>query len=230
MSSCKRATEARVRLKPKDSAATMNNPINSHPGKMCSCGKMCKNNRGLKIHQDKTKCQTPENNLVAPPQKCFVSLQNVILSSCLTFDDSIYYRTSDNTFIPISNSEKPVAGNKCYVQTKDIIIHPLTEYLSNDINQCGATSCHTCNIFVNNQSFKSNLTGKEYKTISYDRLSCGSTNVIYGIHCVHCGLVYVGETGRSLRSRMNGHRSAIKKEEKAYSTDTFINQIILWMT
>ena len=45
----------------------------------------------------------------------------------------------------------------------------------------------------------------------YDRLSCGSTNVIYGIHCVHCGLVYVGETGRSLRSRMNGHKSAIKK-------------------
>ena len=31
------------------------------------------------------------------------------------------------------------------------------------------------------------------------------------MHCVHCGLVYVGETGRSLRSRMNGHRSAIKK-------------------
>ena len=35
--------------------------------------------------------------------------------------------------------------------------------------------------------------------------------VDYGIHCVHCGLVYVGETGRSLRSRMNGHRSAFKK-------------------
>ena len=45
-----------------------------------------------------------------------------------------------------------------------------------------ATSCHICNIFINDQSFKSNLTGKEYKTISYDRLSCGSTNVIYGIH------------------------------------------------
>ena len=39
----------------------------------------------------------------------------------------------------------------------------------------------------------------------------GSTNVIYGIHCVHCGLVYVGETAGSLRSRMNDHRSAIKK-------------------
>ena len=55
---------------------------------------------------------------------------------------------------------------------EDIIIHPLTEYLSNDINQCG-------NIFIDDQSFKSNLTGKVYKTISYDRLSCGSTNVIY---------------------------------------------------
>ena len=85
----------------------------------------------------------------------------------------------------------------------------LTEYLSNDINQCGATSCHV--IHINDQSFKSILTGKKYKTISYDRLSCGSANVIYGIHCVQCGLVYVGETGRSLRSRMNGHRSAIKK-------------------
>ena len=210
MSSCKPATEARIRPKPKDSTATMNNPINSQSGKMCSCGKMCKNNRGLRIHQEKTKCQTPENKLVAPPQKCFVSLQNIILSSCLTFDDGVYYRTSDNTFIPISNSEKPVAGNKCYVQTKYIIIHPLTEHLSNDISQCG-TTCHTCNIFIDDQSSKSNLTGKEYKTISYDRLSCGSTNVICGIHCVHCSLVYVGETGRSLRSRMNGHRSAIKK-------------------
>ena len=114
--------------------------------------------------------------------------------------------------------------------TKGIIIHPLTEYLSNDINQCGTTSCHTCNIFINDQFFKSNLIGREYKTISYDRLSCGSTNVIYGIHCVHCGLVYVGETGSSLISRINGHRSAIKKEDKAYSTDTSINQIILWMT
>ena len=116
----------------------MNNLINSHSGKMCGCGKMCESNRHLKIDQEKNKCQTPENKLVAPPQKCFVSVQNVILASCLAFDDGVYYRTSDNTVIPISDSEKPVAGNKCYVQTKEIIIHPLTEYLSNDINQCGA--------------------------------------------------------------------------------------------
>ena len=57
-------------------------------------------------------------------------------------------------------SEKPVAGNNCYVQTKDIIMHPIYQILSDDINQCGKTSCRTCNLFVNDQSLKSNLTGK----------------------------------------------------------------------
>ena len=97
------------------------------------------------------------------------------------------------------------------MKTTDIIITPLSEYLNNDISPCGKRSCQTCNQFISNQSFKSNLTGKEYKTTTYDKLSCGSSNIVYGIHCIHCGLVYVGETGRSLRSRMNGHRSAIKK-------------------
>ena len=44
---------------------------------------------------------------------------------------------------------------------------------------------------IDDQSFKSNLTGKEYKTISYDRLSCGSTNVIYVIHIVLIVLLFM---------------------------------------
>ena len=160
-----------------------------------------------------------------------MSLQNVILSSCLTFEDSIYYRTSDNIFIPISNREKPVAGNKCYVQNKDLIIHPLTEYLSNDINQCGVTPCHKCNIFINDRSSISNLAGKEYKIISYDRISCGSTNVIRGIHCVYSGLIYGKSlTGKSLKSRTNGHRSAIKKGGQSLFHRHFHQLDHLWMT
>ena len=63
---------------------------------------------------------------------------------------------------------------------------------------CGKNSCETCNQIISDQSFKSNLTGKKYKTTTYDDLSCCSSNIIYEIHCLHCGLVYVGETGRSL--------------------------------
>ena len=230
ISSCKRATGARLRPRTKASAATKTNPFNICPGIICSCGKMCKDSRGLKIHQAKTKCQMPENTLKAPPKKCFVSLNDVILSSCLSFEDKIYYQTSTKIFIPVSNVRKPVASKQCFVKTTDIIITPLSEYLNNDMSPCGIKSCQTCNQFISNQSFKSNLTGKEYKTTTYDKLSCGSSNIIYGIHCIHCGLVYVGETGRSLRSRMNGHRSAIKREVKVFSTDISINLIILWLT
>ena len=68
MSSCKRATGARSRPRTKASAATKTNPFNICPGIICSCGKMCKDSRGLKSHQAKTKCQMPENTLKAPPK------------------------------------------------------------------------------------------------------------------------------------------------------------------
>jgi hypothetical protein len=35
---------------------------------------------------------------------------------------------------------------------------------------------------------------------------CSTKNVIYGIDCTLCGLLYVGETRQTLRSRMNQHR------------------------
>ena len=53
---------------------------------------------------------------------------------------------------------------------------------------------------------------KYYKTQTYEQPTCGSSNVVYAIHCVRCGLMYVGETGRSLRSRINGHRAGIIKD------------------
>ena len=230
MSSCKRATGARKRPEAKDSAATKTDGMNLCRGILCSCGKMCKDSRGLKIHQTKSKCQLPENKLKPPPKKCFVSLEKIILSSCLTFDDQIYFKTSERTFIPVRGNHEPVSSNKCYVETSDIIINPNEDPLNADINSCKTPSCHTCSIFINDQEFKSNLTGKKYKTVTYDRLSCGSTNVIYGIHCRHCGLVYVGETGRTLRSRMNGHRSAVKKGGQTFCTGISINLTILWMT
>ena len=105
MSSCKRATGARSRPRTKASIATT---FNVCPGITCDCGKMCKNSRGIKIHQAKTKCQMPENTLKDPRKKCFVLLNDVILSSCPSFEDKIYYLTSTKTFIPVSNVRKSV--------------------------------------------------------------------------------------------------------------------------
>ena len=62
---------------------------------------------------------------------------------------------------------------------------------------------------VCDKSFKSKLTGRIYKTQTYEQLICGSSNVVYGIHCKRCGLIYVGETVRSL---LSGNRAGIIKD------------------
>ena len=185
MNSSKCMTDARVRTGTNASTSTKTNPLNLCYRVSCSCGKMCKSSRGLKVHQAKLKRQISQNKLKAPPKKCFVSLQDTISPSYLAFEDQIYFKTSEETFIPVSSNNKnnkPVFGKKCFIQTNDMIVNPLTECLSNYI---------TPNImlhlqyFISDQVFRSNLTGKEYKTITYDRLSCGSTSVIFGIYYVH---------------------------------------------
>ena len=61
-------------------------------------------------------------------------------------------------------------------------------------------------MLITSPEFTSNLTGKSYYTKSFDPLDCSSKNVIYGIECTLCGLLYVGETRQTLRSRMSQHR------------------------
>ena len=181
-------------------------------GVSCSCGQLCKNFRGLKLHQIKTKCQASENKLTGPDKRCFVSLTDILNTSFLKFGDTIDSKTPSNTFVPICNFDKPISATQCFVKTNDIAIDPIPEYFNNSISPCDSNACLTCNSFVSDQSFKSNLTGRIYKTQTYEQLTSGSSNIVYAIHCIRCGLMYVGETGRSLRSRINRHRAAIIKD------------------
>jgi hypothetical protein len=61
-------------------------------------------------------------------------------------------------------------------------------------------------MLITSPEFTSNLTRKTYYTKSFEPLDCSTKNVIYGIECTLCGLLYVGETRQTLRSRMNQHR------------------------
>ena len=42
-------------------------------------------------------------------------------------------------------------------------------------------------------------------------MNFGTENIIYLITCRKCGIQYVGETGQSLRKRLNNHRNRLKK-------------------
>ena len=68
----------------------------------------------------------------------------------------------------------------------------------------------------------SHLNDRIYKTQTYEQLIYGLSTVIYAIHCIRCGLMYVGETGRSLRSMINGgHRAGVIKDGKSLYINIF---------
>ena len=148
-------------------------------GVSCSCGQLCKNFRGLKLHQIKAKCQASEN------KRCFMSLTDILNTSFLKFGDTIYSKTPSNTFIPICNFDKPISANQCFVKTNDIVIDPIPEYFNDNISPCDSNACLSCNSFINYQSFESNLTGRIYKTQTYEQLTCGSLNVVYASYTLH---------------------------------------------
>ena len=204
-------------------------------GVSCSCGQLCKNFRGLKLHQIKTKCQASEDKLTGPDKRCFVSLTDILNTSFLKSGDTIYWKTPSNTFVPICYFDKPVSATQCFVETNDIVIDPILEYFNDNISPCDSNACLTCNSFTSDQSFKSNLTGRICKTQTYEQFTCGSSNVVCAIHCIQCGLMYVGETRRSLRSRINRHRAGIIKDGQrdsfsVYTVGVLENSKFYWDT
>ena len=49
-----------------------------------------------------------------------------------------------------------------------------------------------------------------YKVQSNGRtIDCNMANIIYLITCNECGIQYVGETGRVVRSRLSEHKNGI---------------------
>ena len=213
MSSCNFTMTLRKRTRPNTALRSKTNPSNNNAGAgvSCSFGKLCKGILGLRIHQSKAKCQLAENNLKSPTKKCFVSIKNLLLSSIFKFGDLLYWRTPANSFIQIVGTGLSVPSAECFVEVKDIVVDPLPEHFNENILACGNNKCLTCPAFISSQEFCSAFTSGSYKTVTYETLNCGSTNVIYGIHCQECSqLIYVGETGRSLRARMNGHRGSVR--------------------
>ena len=76
---------------------------------------------------------------------------------------------------------------------------------------CEVARCKTCEVVRNIEAFR-------YKTnnthLVQEHFTCASTSVVYLISCGHpkCNAAYVGETGCTLRERMNGHRLAVKNK------------------
>ena len=72
---------------------------------------------------------------------------------------------------------------------KDIFQHDYDQS-SCHISKCGNSRCKTCPILDTSGSFTSSLTNKSYCTQGFEDFNCKTSNLIYGIVCSLCGLIY----------------------------------------
>ena len=115
-------------------------------------------------------------------------------------DNNSVIRNSDHhTNEKVSNLRMP----PCSVQLHDILDFNDTQQHCL-IFKCRTKNCKTSNILITETHFTSNLTNKNNFTRSYDDLNCKSANVVYGLECNLCGLVYVSETKGKLHKRISG--------------------------
>ena len=96
---------------------------------------------------------------------------------------SLWYRYGD-VYKQIKN---------CSVKLRNILEFDDSEPLCS-ITLCNTKNCKICKILIKETQFASGLTNKSYHKRSWDDLSCKSSNVVYGVECLLCGLLYVGET------------------------------------
>ena len=123
--------------------------------------------------------------------------------------------------IDVSNSKKANRPHKmqltpCVVSLNDCLKIDIHRLKKLKVQHCGHAQCKTCPILDTKTKIISTVTHREYPVFSPDvlcPLGCKTRNVIYLLSCQGCGYQYVGETGRPLHKRINGHRSSVRKKE-----------------
>ena len=63
--------------------------------------------------------------------------------------------------------------------------------------------CRYCPIINKTGKIKSHSNGKTFTSMKH--VNCQSSNLIYAISCIHCGIQYVGQTKNRLLTRFQGH-------------------------
>lgn len=79
--------------------------------------------------------------------------------------------------------------------------------------KCNSIKCIMCIKYSRETStIKSTTNGRIFSIT--DKMTCNSCNLIYLIHCGKCQTQYIGETGRTVKDRLNDHCSAIKTKKQ----------------
>ena len=99
-------------------------------------------------------------------------------------------------------------------QNINILAQLLSENQSDTYHKvlpCFHPRCLCCSAIQQDNTFFSTKTKNTHLITS--NMNCNTTNVIYLITCLKCGLQYVGQSGRKLKDRLNNHRSDVHNKK-----------------
>lgn len=96
---------------------------------------------------------------------------------------------------------------------------PQIKNIETKIQKCQSPKCVTCTHLNTTPYFTSTTTKTTY--LIRHSFSCNSTNLIYLITCTKCRKQYVGLTTKTLRERINHHRTSIHTKQKRYINNHF---------
>ncbi len=74
---------------------------------------------------------------------------------------------------------------------------------------CGVAQCKTCK-FIYSCTV---ISAPKFTDNIKHNFTCTSTHLIYCISCIRCGMLYIGETGRQLRTRFGEYRRAVSAND-----------------
>jgi hypothetical protein len=79
------------------------------------------------------------------------------------------------------------------------------------VTPCGSFNCKCCIHIIKTNSYMDS--NRELCFDIMDQFDCNSSDVVYIISCLKCNMLYVGQSGRKVRERLNNHRSDIKNNK-----------------
>ena len=110
-------------------------------------------------------------------------------------------------------SEPPLIAYKKPQSIRDILVRSKLHNKTTNTQStpgthpCGKSACKTCPFLDKAIRIK----GPKQTFTVQRSFTCSSTNIVYVIRCCRCGMLYVGETKRTLQERVREHLDYISK-------------------
>ncbi len=106
------------------------------------------------------------------------------------------------------SSNNPLVSFQHSKNIRETLVHSNVCQESSPLNgtfPCGVAQCKTCK-FIDSSTA---ISAYKFTYNIKHNFMCTSTHLIYCISCSRCGLLYIGETGRQLKTRFGEHHCAV---------------------